>query len=62
MSPGVVTDTPSAVAEATANPPYLFGLGPAQGCKSDEKVQSGAIATAAIILAIGTLRAALHSN
>ncbi|MFI5793699.1 esterase, partial [Streptomyces sp. NPDC051677] len=34
--------------EATANPPYLFDLSPAEGRKAVDEVQSGEIAKAAV--------------
>ncbi|MGW1273830.1 alpha/beta hydrolase [Streptomyces sp. NPDC002491] len=38
----------AAFAEATANPPYLFDLGPAEGRKAVDEVQSGEIAKPAV--------------
>ncbi|KUN00081.1 esterase [Streptomyces yokosukanensis] len=40
----VLEPAAAAFAEATANPPYLFDLGPAEGRKAVDEVQSGAIA------------------
>jgi acetyl esterase len=40
----VVLEAPAQeFADATANPPYLFDLGPEQGRRTVEEVQSGAI-------------------
>ncbi|QHA07917.1 alpha/beta hydrolase fold domain-containing protein [Streptomyces broussonetiae] len=39
----VLEPTAAAFAEATANPPYLFDLGPAEGRKAVDEVQSGEI-------------------
>ncbi|MBQ0855178.1 alpha/beta hydrolase [Streptomyces sp. NPDC057621] len=40
----VLEPAAAAFAEATANPPYLFDLGPAEGRKAVDEVQSGEIA------------------
>lgn len=40
----VLEPAAAAFAEATANPPYLFDLGPAEGRKTVDEVQSGEIA------------------
>ncbi|MFD0308122.1 alpha/beta hydrolase [Streptomyces sp. NPDC127119] len=44
----VLEPAAAAFAEATANPPYLFDLGPAEGRKAVDEVQSGEIAEPAI--------------
>ncbi|MFJ7902400.1 alpha/beta hydrolase [Streptomyces sp. NPDC096198] len=43
-SPVVLEPAAAAFAEATANPPYLFDLGPEEGRKAVDEVQSGEIA------------------
>src|SRR5437588_11765094 len=40
----VLEPAAQAFAEATANPPYLFDLGPEEGRKTVDEVQSGEIA------------------
>ncbi|MFF9458915.1 esterase, partial [Streptomyces flaveolus] len=40
----VLEPAAAAFAEATANPPYLFDLPPAEGRKAVDEVQSGEIA------------------
>lgn len=44
----VLEPAAAAFAEATANPPYLFDLGPAEGRKAVDQVQSGDIAKPAV--------------
>ncbi|MFI5683201.1 alpha/beta hydrolase [Streptomyces sp. NPDC051636] len=44
----VLEPAAQAFVEATANPPYLFDLGPAEGRKAVEEVQSGEIAKPAV--------------
>ncbi|MFJ8633731.1 alpha/beta hydrolase [Streptomyces sp. NPDC093568] len=44
----VLEPAAQAFAEATANPPYLFDLGPAEGRKAVDEVQSGEIAKPAV--------------
>ncbi|KQW12335.1 alpha/beta hydrolase [Streptomyces sp. Root369] len=44
----VLEPAAQAFAEATANPPYLFDLGPAEGRKTVDEVQSGEIAKPAV--------------
>ncbi|GHH60132.1 acetyl esterase/lipase [Streptomyces umbrinus] len=44
----VLEPAAAAFAEATANPPYLFDLGPAEGRKAVDEVQSGDIAKPAV--------------
>lgn len=44
----VLEPAAAAFAEATANPPYLFDLGPVEGRKVVDEVQSGAIAMPAV--------------
>ncbi|NNN31700.1 alpha/beta hydrolase [Streptomyces sp. S3(2020)] len=44
----VLEPAAQAFAEATANPPYLFDLGPAEGRKAVDEVQSGDIAKPAV--------------
>ncbi|MFJ8941456.1 alpha/beta hydrolase [Streptomyces sp. NPDC102365] len=44
----VLEPAAAAFAEATANPPYLFDLGPAEGRKTVDEVQSGEIAKPAV--------------
>ncbi|MFG2725334.1 alpha/beta hydrolase [Streptomyces canus] len=44
----VLEPAAQAFAEATANPPYLFDLGPAEGRKTVDEVQSGEIAEPAV--------------
>ncbi|MDQ0604408.1 acetyl esterase [Streptomyces canus] len=44
----VLEPAAAAFAEATANPPYLFDLGPAEGRKAVDEVQSGEITKPAI--------------
>ncbi|WP_406439773.1 alpha/beta hydrolase [Streptomyces sp. NBC_01613] len=44
----VLEPAAQAFAEATANPPYLFDLGPAEGRKTVDEVQSGDIAKPAV--------------
>ncbi|MFJ8542723.1 alpha/beta hydrolase [Streptomyces sp. NPDC093586] len=44
----VLEPAAAAFAEATANPPYLFDLGPVEGRKTVDEVQSGEIAKPAI--------------
>jgi acetyl esterase len=44
----VLEPAAAAFAEATANPPYLFDLGPAEGRKTVDEVQSGDIAKPAV--------------
>ncbi|MFI9150108.1 alpha/beta hydrolase [Streptomyces sp. NPDC053367] len=44
----VLEPAAAAFAEATANPPYLFDLPPAEGRKAVDEVQSGAIAEPAV--------------
>ncbi|MFI5882507.1 alpha/beta hydrolase [Streptomyces sp. NPDC051554] len=44
----VLEPTAQAFAEATANPPYLFDLAPAEGRKAVDEVQSGEIAKPAV--------------
>ncbi|MGP4047937.1 alpha/beta hydrolase [Streptomyces sp. 2A115] len=44
----VLEPAAAAFAEATANPPYLFDLGPADGRKAVDEVQSGETAKAAV--------------
>ncbi|MET7292943.1 alpha/beta hydrolase [Streptomyces griseoloalbus] len=44
----VLEPAAQAFAEATANPPYLFDLGPAEGRKTVDEVQSGDIAQPAV--------------
>ncbi|MGW1674989.1 esterase, partial [Streptomyces sp. NPDC002324] len=39
----VLEPAAAAFAEATANPPYLFDLGPVEGRKAVDEVQSGEI-------------------
>ncbi|MEU5257091.1 esterase, partial [Streptomyces longwoodensis] len=39
----VLEPAAQAFAEATANPPYLFDLGPVEGRKAVDEVQSGDI-------------------
>ncbi|MGW1761633.1 esterase, partial [Streptomyces mirabilis] len=39
----VLEPAAAAFAEATANPPYLFDLAPAEGRKAVDEVQSGEI-------------------
>ncbi|POX57259.1 esterase [Streptomyces sp. Ru71] len=46
--PPVLEPAAAAFAEATANPPYLFDLPPAEGRKTVDEVQSGEIAKPAI--------------
>ncbi|MEU5892441.1 esterase, partial [Streptomyces sp. NPDC047461] len=40
----VLEPAAQAFVEATANPPYLFDLGPVEGRKAVDEVQSGEIA------------------
>ncbi|MFD6292599.1 alpha/beta hydrolase [Streptomyces sp. NPDC060205] len=44
----VLEPAAAAFAEATANPPYLFDLGPAEGRRTVDEVQSGEIAKPAV--------------
>ncbi|GAA2313685.1 alpha/beta hydrolase [Streptomyces kunmingensis] len=44
VTPPVLEPAAAAFAEATANPPYLFDLGPVEGRKTVDEVQSGEIA------------------
>ncbi|MEU5324393.1 esterase, partial [Streptomyces sp. NPDC021056] len=44
----VLEPAAAAFAEATANPPYLFDLGPVEGRKAVDEVQSGEITKPAI--------------
>ncbi|MEU5891972.1 alpha/beta hydrolase, partial [Streptomyces sp. NPDC047461] len=44
----VLEPAAAAFSEATANPPYLFDLGPVEGRKAVDEVQSGEIAKPAI--------------
>ncbi|MEU6387865.1 alpha/beta hydrolase [Streptomyces sp. NPDC046939] len=43
VTPPVLEPAAAAFAEATANPPYLFDLGPVEGRKTVDEVQSGEI-------------------
>ncbi|MEV1025966.1 alpha/beta hydrolase [Streptomyces sp. NPDC050264] len=43
VTPPVLEPAAAAFAEATANPPYLFDLGPVEGRKAVDEVQSGEI-------------------
>ncbi|MEU3700573.1 esterase, partial [Streptomyces griseoviridis] len=44
----VLEPAAQAFVEATANPPYLFDLGPVEGRKTVDEVQSGDIAKPAV--------------
>ena len=43
VTPVVLEPAAQAFAEATADPPYLFDLGPVEGRKTVDEVQSGEI-------------------
>src|SRR3954462_6478414 len=43
VTPVVLEPAAQAFADATADPPYLFDLGPVEGRKTVDEVQSGAI-------------------
>ncbi|MFJ8826564.1 alpha/beta hydrolase [Streptomyces sp. NPDC102467] len=49
VTPPVLEPAAAAFAEATANPPYLFDLGPVEGRKAVDEVQSGEIAKPEIV-------------
>ena len=53
----VLEPAAQAFVEATANPPYLFDLGPVEGRKTVDEVQSGEIAKPDVDLEDTTIQA-----